>query len=440
MNSNTCLTSLLLLLSTPILITGCSGEGGGDGTSTGVSTESTTSGDSTTGAGSGSGGQSSDTTGSGGNTTASSSGGMATGSGGAAGGGANSETGGDSSAGGTGNMSSSGGASPSTGGSPASGGTDGGGGEPGPGEISIFDPVPGYASVAEGTTGGGTDLSQAITVSTMSELKSAAGSADPRIVLVEPGNYEGSLSVAANTTIMGLGPGAKIKGNLSISGSEKFNIIIRNIAVQGNHCATYDECKDGSDAVYIGKGAHHVWLDHMDISDGQDGNCDVTRGGDYITISWSNFYYTYDKEHRFSNLIAGSDDEPESVGKLKITYMNNHWGDRVDQRQPRGRFGNIHMLNNYHKTGGSQIHGVGKDMALIAENCVYEENRSIWKDMGSPRGWKGMGNIGSGSDLNASMGTVFEIPYEYEALPADQVKTALLSDECGAGNSCTLHQ
>jgi pectate lyase len=70
-------------------------------------------------------------------------------------------------------------------------------------------------------------------------------------------------------------------------------------------------------------GAHHVWLDHVDISDGQDGNCDITRGGDFITISWSKFWYSSsDKEHQFSNLIAGSDDEPESVGKLRITYMS----------------------------------------------------------------------------------------------------------------------
>jgi pectate lyase len=179
-------------------------------------------------------------------------------------------------------------------------------------------------------------------------------------------------------------------------------------------------------------------LDHLDISDGQDGNCDITQGGDYITVSWTRFYYTYAKEHRYSNLIAGSDDEPDSVGKLHITYMNCHWGDRVDSRQPRGRFGNIHMLNNYHKTGGSQIHGVGKDMALIAENCVYEENRSIWTDMGSPRGWKGIGNEGTASDMNASRGTVFSIPYSYTPMPASKVVSAVTASTCGAGNTCNL--
>ncbi|WP_437276549.1 hypothetical protein WME90_35635 [Sorangium sp. So ce375] len=324
----------------------------------------------------------------------------------------------------------------STGGTGAGGG--GTGGSTPVGDLRITDPVPGFASVAGGTTGGGTDLSSAITVDSMSALQNAAKGSTPAIILVKPGNYSGTLAPGANKTIIGVGPGVTIMGNIRMSGDGVHNIILRNLAVRGARCASYEECKAGADAVYTGNGAHHVWLDHLDISDGQDGNCDITQGADYVTVSWARFYYTYDKEHRFSNLIAGSDDEPASVGKLHITYMNSHWGERVDTRQPRGRYGNVHMLNNYHNTGGGQIHGVGKDMALIAENCVYDENRSIWTDMGSPRGWKGIGNQGSGDDLNDSRGTVFEIPYRYTPMPASQVVAAVTSEECGAGNTCTL--
>ena len=327
------------------------------------------------------------------------------------------------------------------GGTATSGSDSGGiGGGPIEGEISIDDPVPGFASVSGGTRGGGTDLATAVTVNSMSALESAAGGSDAAIILVEPGDYSGTLSVGSNKTIIGLAAGVKITGNVRISGSSTSNVIVRNIAVQGEPCASYDECRAGDDAVYVGDGAHHVWLDHLDISDGQDGNCDVTQEGDFVTISWSRFYYTYDKEHRFSNLIAGADDETNSRGKLNITYMNCEWGDRVDSRQPRGRFGNIHMLNNYHHTGGSQIHGVGFEMALIAEQSVYEENGSIWTDMGSPRGWLGIGNIGSASGLDDSQGTVFEIPYDYTALPAAEVKAAVTSPNCGAGNTCTLQR
>ncbi|WP_437782093.1 pectate lyase family protein [Sorangium sp. So ce1097] len=333
------------------------------------------------------------------------------------------------SAGGTGGAAGTGGA-----------GTGGGGtgGSPAVGDIRITDPVPGFASVAGGTTGGGTDLSSAITVDSMRELQDAAEGSTPAIILVEPGSYSGTLAPGANKTIIGTGPGVTITGNIRMSGSDVHNIIIRNLAVRGERCDSYDECRAGADAVYTGNGAHHVWLDHLDISDGQDGNCDITQGADYVTVSWTRFYYTYDKEHRFSNLIAGSDDEPASKGKLHITYMNSHWGTRVDSRQPRGRYGNVHMLNNYHNTGGGQIHGVGKDMALIAENCVYHESRSIWTDMGSPRGWKGIGNEGTGDNLNDARGTVFEIPYSYTPMPASEVVAAVTSDRCGAGNTCTL--
>lgn len=319
------------------------------------------------------------------------------------------------------------------------GGAAGAGGSPAPGgSIQVDDPVPGYASVAGGTTGGGKELASAVTVNSMSALQDAAKGSRASIILVEPGNYAGALTLGSNKTIIGKGPGVTITGNIRISGSDVSNVIIRNLAIRGNKCGSYDECKGGQDGVYIGSGAHHVWLDHLDIADGQDGNCDITQGADYVTVSWSHFHYTYAKEHRFSNLIAGSDDEPNSVGKLHITYMNSHWGERVDTRQPRGRFGNVHMLNNYHNTGGSQIHGVGKDMALIAENSVYEEKLSIWTDMGSPRGWKGIGNEGTASNMNASMGTVFEIPYKYAAMPASQVVKAVTAEKGGAGNTCTL--
>lgn len=346
------------------------------------------------------------------------------------------------SGGGTGGAPATGGASGAggagTGGAPATGGAGTGGAPAVVGDLSITDKVPGFASVAGGTTGGGTNLASAITVSTMSELQNAVKGSTPAIILVQPGTYTGTLQPKANKTIIGVAPGVMIKGNVSISGSDANNVIIRNIAVRGNACSSYDECRAGADAVYMGNGAHHIWLDHLDISDGQDGNCDATQGADYITVSWTKFYYTYNKEHRFSNLIAGSDDEPNSVGKLRITYMNSHWGERVDSRQPRGRFGNVHMLNNYHHTGGGQIHGVGKDMALIAENNFYAENRSIWTDMGSPRGWKGVGNAGTASNMNASMGTVFTIPYAYTAMPASEVVGAVTSPDCGAGNTCTF--
>jgi hypothetical protein len=197
---------------------------------------------------------------------------------------------------------------PGTGGVRGTGGAMGTGGSTSVGDISITDPVPGFASVNGSTTGGGTAIGSATTVSSMSALQDAAKGSNAAIILVEPGSYSGSLTLGANKTIIGKGPGVTINGNIKISGSGASNVIIRNLAVRGPHCNSYDECKSGSDAVYIGNDANHVWLDHLDVADGQDGNCDITHGGDYITVSWTYFHYTYAKEHRYSNLIAGSDD------------------------------------------------------------------------------------------------------------------------------------
>lgn len=298
--------------------------------------------------------------------------------------------------------------------------------------------APGYASEAGGTTGGGSDFDSAVTVSSSAELIAEAGGADPKIILVEPGDYD-SFSPGSNKTIIGLGKGVNITAPVNIS--EQENIILRNVAIKGAPCDTYEACREGDDGVYIGHGSHHVWLDHVDISDGQDGNCDITRGADFVTISWSKFWYSStDKEHQFSNLIAGSDDEPESVGKLRITYMSCWWGQMVETRQPRGRFGNIHMLNNLHNSADSRtVHGVGYDMALIAENSVYNtSDDEIFTDMGEPRGWLGVGNIGTAGGLNEEWGSVFTVPYTYTAMPATEVEAAVTASEGGAGNTCTF--
>lgn len=353
---------------------------------------------------------------------------------------------------GGGSTSSSGGVLGNMGGS--SGSSTGGGAGTGPvtpgekpsGICRLSDPVPGWASVDGGTTGGGTDMGSAVTVSSMSELQSAAGGSDQRIILVKPGEYRGRLSPGANKTIIGTAPGAIIKGQLAISGSDSHNIIVRNIAVQDNPCDTFAACRSGTDAVVISGGAHHVWLDHVDVSDGQDGNLDATGGSDYMTISWSKFHYTYDKGHRFSNLIAGSDDETASRGKLNMTYMNCWWGDRVQERQPRGRFGKIHVLNNYYNTGEieakSYLIGPGFEMSMVIENNFFDVHPTLTaiRDHGTPAGYVARGNEGTAAgEINTPpKGQVFTIPYVYTPMPASQVKDAVTAKVGGAGNTCTF--
>lgn len=293
----------------------------------------------------------------------------------------------------------------------------------------------GWASQSGGTTGGtgGTE----VTVSTMADLQAQAKSSGKKIIIVNKGTYTGTVTLASDKTILGKEPGVVIKGNIKISAVS--NVILRNLAVQGNHCSTYEECKGGDDAVNINNEAHHIWLDHMNISDGQDGNCDISNGSDYVTITWSKFWYSYDKEHRFSNLIAGADNVAVDKGKLRITYAYNWWADRVMQRQPRGRAGKVHVVNNlYTSTAADYACGPGVDIQMLIENNVFKNSGyAIEKFDGTPApAWKSVGNIGSAKDISTSQGTVFTPPYSLsEKMAASEVESKV---KPVAGNTLTL--
>jgi len=295
----------------------------------------------------------------------------------------------------------------------------------------------GWASQNGGTTGGtgGTE----VTVSTMADLQTQAKSSGKKIILVNKGTYTGALTVTSDKTILGKEPGVTIQGNVKISGSGVSNVIMRNIAIKGDKCNTYDECKSGADAMYIGNEAHHVWLDHMNISDGQDGNCDITNGADFVTVTWSKFWYSYDKEHRFSNLIAGADNVAIDKDKLRITYGFCWWADRVMQRQPRGRAGKVHVVNNlYTSTAADYACGPGVDIQMLIENNVFKNSGyAIEPFDGTPApAYKSVGNIRTAKDISKSSGTVFTPPYTLsQKMSASEVEAKVKPE---AGNTMTL--
>lgn len=299
---------------------------------------------------------------------------------------------------------------------------------------SRSDKPEGWASQAGGTTGGagGTE----VTVTTMSQLQAEAKSAGRKIIIVAKGTYTGALVITSDKSILGKEPGVLIKGDVHIS--KQSNIILRNIAIQGNRCNSYDECKAGEDALSITE-SHHIWLDHLDISDGQDGNCDITQGSDYVTVTWCKFWYSYNKEHRFSNLIASADNVAVDKGKLNITYAYCWWADRVKQRQPRGRAGKVHVVNNlYTSSDADYACGPGVDIQMLIENNVFKNGGSAIKEhTGAPApAWKSVGNIGSAKDIATNKGSVFTPPYTLSAkLTASEVEAKVRP---AAGNTLTL--
>ncbi|HVZ31241.1 MAG TPA: hypothetical protein VG963_02385, partial [Polyangiaceae bacterium] len=174
--------------------------------------------------------------------------------------------------------------------------------------------------------------------------------------------------------------GARLHGHLSFDGS--VNVVIRNLTIIGYNCTdSQSDCSAGADAVSVQGGSHHLWFDHDDISDGSDGNLDVTHGSDFITVSWTKFHYSGRRTdaagaaggHQFSSLIGHSDDNAaEDVGHLRVTFHHSWWADNVVERMPRARFGQVHLFNNlYTSAGDDYCIGVGNGASIRSESNVF---------------------------------------------------------------------
>lgn len=276
-------------------------------------------------------------------------------------------------------------------------------------------PMTGWATQNGGTTGGAGKTT--VTVSNVDDLRAYAEKGGYTIY-VKPGTYtvpsKSAINVGDNVTIYGYQgaiiaqtyTGTKNEDNtvLNIVGD---NVIIRNIVVKGAGAVD----KDAGDCMHV-QGGSYVWIDHVEVYDGEDGNLDVINGANYVTISWSKFHYTSaSSNHQFSNLIGNSDSKTTDSGKLKTTMHHNWWADGAKERMPRVRFGEVHVANNLFdsddashcvraaykanlRVEGNVFIGVNKpidlydgDYTAVYSNGNYTENTS--------------GNSGSGTNSNA---------------------------------------
>ncbi len=226
------------------------------------------------------------------------------------------------------------------------------------------------------TTGGGN--ATPTTVTTLAALNAVAGGTNAAVIYVKGVLAAGSVKVGSNKTIAGI-CGAELHGHVDMSGS--VNVIFRNLKVVGFNCSdSPTECRAGADAITVVSGAHHIWFDHDDISDGSDGNLDITNGSDFVTVSWTKFSYSTRRTdpvtgttgHRFSNLIGAADNLAIDVGHLNVTWHHNWWADNIAERMPRSRDGKIHVVNNlYTAAGNDYCTNSGSLSSLLVENNVY---------------------------------------------------------------------
>jgi pectate lyase len=217
------------------------------------------------------------------------------------------------------------------------------------------------------------------------------------------------IRVGSNTTIVGLGKGATIKGAwLDIRGTanvpnSRTNIIVRNLTFRDTFdCFPQWSPTDGTlgswnaqyDAISL-RDSNNVWIDHNTFEDREtadatqpnyfgvlyqvhDGLVDITNASDLVTVSWNRL-----QNHDKAMLIGSSDSAVADRGKLRVTLHHNYFK-QIGQRSPRVRFGQVHLYNNYYDirdtTNYQYSWGVGIESAIYAEENFFLANRTTTPD------------------------------------------------------------
>lgn len=203
------------------------------------------------------------------------------------------------------------------------------------------------------------------------------------------------LSIPSNTTIVGVGSGARlVDGYFSINATR--NIILRNLEVVAPQDLTPSwDGKSSWDARYKAVSVvtgRQLWIDHCTFHDGQpldeivtingvtskvnrfDGLIDIEDSSDFVTLSYNVF-----KNHDKTNMVGGSGDQNGAKERdyNRLTFSHNVW-DNTTQRAPRARFGRIHVYNNYYRgdtAGGYRLAyyiGMGAESKILSESNAFE--------------------------------------------------------------------
>ncbi len=208
------------------------------------------------------------------------------------------------------------------------------------------------------------------------------------------------------------------------------NFIIRNlklagpgsIDVSGNDVLSVIACK-------------HVWIDHCDLTDGMDGNLDITQGSDFITVSWCTFSYTERAFiHQNTNLVGHSDNSTMDDDLLHITYAYNVWGQGCRARMPMVRFGMVHLLNNYYNCAGNLTPCVNarKNSSMLIEGNYFEKGVTRIFAQKDAKAWVWSKSNKVNEEFEPTSQGQLSVPYKYECVKADNLP-ALMTGVHGAG-------
>ena len=235
-------------------------------------------------------------------------------------------------------------------------------------------------------------------VGPLEDARLASRNAQQDRVRIRPGS---------NTTIVGVGAHAVIKGAwLDVRGSatnKRRNIIVRNLIFRDTYdCFPEWDPGDGDlgawNALYDSislRDTENVWIDHSTFEDRDtadatlphhfgvlyqvhDGLLDITNASDLVTVSWNRF-----RDHDKMMLIGSSDSAAADRTKLRVTLHHNAF-EKIGQRAPRVRFGQVHLYNNYYDLRSTPSYsyswGVGVESAIYAEENFFLADRTFGPD------------------------------------------------------------
>ncbi|CAL1374404.1 unnamed protein product [Linum trigynum] len=165
------------------------------------------------------------------------------------------------------------------------------------------------------------------------------------------------LSVSSYKTIDGRGQRIKFTGK-GLRLKECEHIIICNLEFEGGRGHDVD-------GIQIKPNSRHIWIDRCSLRDYDDGLIDITRQSTDITVSRC-YFAQHDK-----TMLIGAD--PTHVGDRCIRVTIHHcFFDGTRQRQPRLRFGKVHLYNNYTRNWAIYAVCASVEAQIYSECNVYE--------------------------------------------------------------------
>ncbi|HZF87067.1 pectinesterase family protein [Streptomyces sp.] len=197
----------------------------------------------------------------------------------------------------------------------------------------------GFASLAGGTTGGAGG--KVVTVTDQAALAQYAAAPEPYVIRVKGSitaqPFGAGIEVASDKTIVGVGAsGELVQGEFHLSPGTH-NVIIRNMTIRDSAVAGDWDCK-GTDFDGIQMDTvHHVWIDHNRFSNICDGQLDIRKDSEYVTVSYNRF------ENNNKTFGLGW----TTNVRTQITIDHN-WFRGTKQRNPSvDNAAHAHLYNNY---------------------------------------------------------------------------------------------